>query len=99
MAYTIEFTPTAVNSLEQILNFIEKTWTKKSIDELKKNINKTIKMLKKFPKASPIYHIDNTVRMSVVKNYILLLYIIDEINKKVIISAFIDARQQYKQLK
>ncbi|MEZ4879342.1 MAG: hypothetical protein R2801_04160 [Chitinophagales bacterium] len=50
MAYTIEFTPTAVNSLEQILNFIEENLVK-SIDELKKNINKTIKMLKKISQS------------------------------------------------
>lgn len=99
MAYTIEWTPKAVESLEQIINFIDKTWSKKSINQLKSNINQTIKLLKKHPKSSPKFHLDNTVRMSILKNYILLLYIIDEVNKKVVLSVFIDTRQQYSKLK
>ncbi len=90
----IIWSPKAVSSLEQLIAFIEQKWTKKVVDNLLDEIEKTVELISQNPKIHPFFSPEKQLRKCVIRRKTLLFY--RERSNKAEIVLFIDSRQNPK---
>ncbi len=90
----IIWSPKAVGSLEQLIAFIEQKWTKKVVDNLLDEIEKTVELISQNPKIHPFFSPEKQLRKCVIRRKTLLFY--RERSNKVEIVLLIDSRQNPK---
>ncbi len=90
----IIWSPKAVNSLEQLIDFIEHKWTKKVVDNLLNEIEEAIELIAQNSKIHPLYSHKKQMRKCVIKRKTLLFY--REKSNKIEIVLLIDSRQNPK---
>jgi plasmid stabilization system protein ParE len=71
---TIIWSPKAVNSLEQLIAFIEHKWTNKVADNLLNEIEEVIGLIEHNPKIYPLFSHKKQLRKCTIKRRTLLFY-------------------------
>ena len=97
--YTVIITPTAYREINRIYEYLEfELYAENATKELMRNIEEKIQQLKETPKIYPKIEISNELqrvyRRIIIKNYIIL-YTIEEENKRVFISHMYYRRKNY----
>ena len=100
--YRLEYLPIARRDMVEIVEYISKELLNPlAAEKLADEMIQTAERLTEFPYISPAYRpikpLKNEYRKLIVKNYILL-YFVDEKNKKVVVARVINSRRDYEKL-
>ncbi|OFY83047.1 MAG: hypothetical protein A3F72_18795 [Bacteroidetes bacterium RIFCSPLOWO2_12_FULL_35_15] len=90
----IVWSPKAVNSLKQLIAFVELKWSNKVVNSLLNEIDEVILSIANNPKIYPLFSRKKQLRKCVIKKKTLLFY--RERSNKIEIVLLIDSRQNPK---
>lgn len=98
MAYKVTWSPKAVKTFNNVINYLEKNWTEKEIRNFVRLTDKVAHIISKSPYLFRSSEKNNVFEVLVTKHN-LLLYQVNEESKKVQLLAFFDTRQDPKKKK
>lgn len=98
MAYKIIWSPKAINSFENVIEYLDKHWTLKEVINFVKHSEKTIQIISQNPYLFRRSEKQNIHEVLVTKHNLLLYQVIGKI-KKVELLVFFDTRQHPKKKK
>lgn len=98
MAYKIIWSPEAVKTFDEIVNYISKKFTDKEVSSFITTVNRRLLVMAQFPKASRIISTSKR-RKAVIHKRTILFYKIRERKKHVELLSFFDTRRNNRWLK
>jgi plasmid stabilization system protein ParE len=72
--YKIFWTNEAINNLESILDYLNRSWTQREIDNFKKKLSKQIDLIEKNPKLFPLSDYNPRLRKAVMSKQTTIFY-------------------------
>ena len=99
MAYKIIWSPEAVKSFDEIVNYIAKNFTEKEVASFINSVNRRLLVMAQFPKVSHTMTRTSRRRKAVIHKLTILFYIIRERKKEVELLSFFDTRRNNRWLK
>lgn len=74
MEYKFLWTEEAINNLEDILDYLEKNWSQKEIEDFKIKLSKQLVLIPKFPHMFPVSLQNQKLRKAVLSKQTTLYY-------------------------
>lgn len=99
MAYKIIWSPEAVKTFDNIIDYILVNFTNKEVAAFINTVNRRLLVMAEFPKASRKMTSGSRRRKAVINKRTVLFYSIRERKKEVELLAFVDTRQNTRWLK
>ena len=100
MVFKIIWTPTALNSYLEIMDFLETSWTQKEVNTFAKTVDERIKLLKSFSRTgSPFGTKHRKLRKTLVHEHVQLYYRILPAAQHILLVIFWDTRRNPRKLK
>lgn len=95
--YKIFWTDEAIQNLEEILDYLNNTWTKREIDDFKKRLSKQISIIQQNPNLFPISRYNTRLRKAVLSKQISVFY---EVSEQVVYLAYLfNTKQDIEKIK
>ena len=72
--YKVFWTDEAIRNLESILDYLNKNWTQREVDNFRKKLGKQIDLIEKNPKLFPISNLNRRLRKAVLSKQTTIFY-------------------------
>ena len=72
--YKVFWTDEAIRNLESILDYLNKNWTQREVDNFRKKLGKQIDLIEKNPKLFPISNFNRRLRKAVLSKQTTIFY-------------------------
>jgi plasmid stabilization system protein ParE len=99
MAYKIIWSPEAVKTFDEIVNYIAKNFTDKEVAFFINTVNRRLLVMAQFPKASRTTSRTSRRRKAVIHKLTILFYKIRERKKEIELLSFFDTRRNNRWLR
>ncbi len=99
MVYKIAWTPEALQTYLQIINYLEQKWTEREIKNFAQSVEDKIELLKSFSGIGSLFDKKRKLRKTLVHKHVQLYYRIRPVKKQIELVSFWNTYQNPDKLK